>query len=624
MQSITVHRSLFTVHLIIAVFSSRSDILAILLIDENIAEVFLPLTGGGLMLHYKIYKDEAGNEVVEIDTDGMELLHNPILNKGSAFTTEERKLFRIDGYLPPAISTLDMQLERRYEGFSDKDSDLEKYIYLRALQDRNETLFYALLLRHLGEMIPIVYTPTVGLACQMFSHIFRFTRGVFLSPENITHIDEIFHSLPYRNIEMIVATDSEGILGLGDQGVGGMGIPVGKLSLYTGGAGIHPANCLPVTLDVGTNNEELLKDPLYLGIKRNRIRGDEYLSFVDQFVQGVKRNFPNAVLQWEDFSKQNAFTLLDKYRDEVPSFNDDIQGTGAVVLAGVKGALRLSERNLTDQVFAILGAGAGGIGVARQIHRGLVANGLSPLDARKRIYVLDRRGVVHDGQEKVDEYKKEFSREKDFARGWTLEGTDQITLLDLARNAGITVLIGLSGVGGSFSESIVRAVAENTEKPVIFPLSNPTVFTEAAPEDIYRWTDGKAIVATGSPFPDVKVGNKTFTVGQGNNVFIFPGVGLGALSVGASTITDGMITAAAKRLSEIIPQDHLDINCVYPHPKELREVCKEIAVAVAGAAIERGVARKSADPDHLEELVQSRMWTPKYARYTRGPEGSEV
>ncbi len=573
------------------------------------------------MLHYRIYKDEAGEEVVEIDTDGMELLHNPILNKGTAFTTEERKLFRIDGYLPPAVSTLDMQVDRRYEGFSDKNSDLGKYIYLRSLQDRNETLFYALLLKHLGEMIPIVYTPTVGLACQMFSHIFRFTRGVFLSPDNISHIDEIFHSLPYRSIEMIVATDSEGILGLGDQGVGGMGIPVGKLSLYTGGAGIHPANCLPVTLDVGTNNEELLKDPLYLGIRRNRIRGEEYLSFVDRFVQGVKRNFPNAVLQWEDFSKQNAFTLLDIYRDEVPSFNDDIQGTGAVVLAGIKGAVRVSGTSLTDQIFAILGAGAGGIGVARQIHRGLVASGLTPSDARNRIYVLDSKGVVHDAQKGVDEYKKEFSREAEFAQGWTLEGVDQITLLDLARNAGITVLIGLSGVGGSFSEDIVRAVTENTERPVIFPLSNPTVFTEAAPEDIYRWTDGKAIVATGSPFPDVKFGKKTFTVGQGNNVFIFPGVGLGALTVGASVITDDMITAAARKLSEIIPQDHLDINCVYPHPAELREVCREIAVAVAGTAMEQGVARKPVDQTKLEEHIRSRMWVPEYARYTRGIEG---
>jgi len=573
------------------------------------------------MLHYKFYKDETGGDVVEIDTEGMELLHNPILNKGSAFTTEERSLFKLDGYLPPAVSTLDQQVERRYEGFADKDSDLGKYIYLRSLQDRNETLFYSLLLRHLDEMIPIVYTPTVGRACQMFSHIFRFTRGVFLSPENISNIDEIFGSLPYRKIEMIVATDSEGILGIGDQGVGGMGIPVGKLSLYTGGAGIHPANCLPVTLDVGTNNQELLDDPLYLGIRRNRIRGDQYLAFIDQFVQGVKKNFPGAVLQWEDFSKQNAFTLLDKYRDDIPSFNDDIQGTGAVVLAGIKGALRISRSSLTDQVFAILGAGAGGIGVARQIHKGLVDKGLSPADAGARIYVLDSRGVVYEGRKGVDEYKKEFSREEGFARGWSLENPDQVTLHELTRNGGVTVLVGLSGVGGSFGEDVVRSMARNTERPVIFPLSNPTDKTEAVPEDIYRWTEGKAIVATGSPFPDVKYGDRTFTVGQGNNVFIFPGVGLGVLAVGARIITDEMITAAAKRLSEVIPPDHLDINCVYPHPRDLREVCREVAIAVAGEAVGQGVALKPVDRGRLEEHIRARMWTPKYPRYTKSVGG---
>ncbi len=572
------------------------------------------------MLHYRIYSNERGEELVEIDTDGMELLHNPILNKGSAFTTEERKLFKIDGYLPPAVSTLEQQVDRRYEGFHEKGSDLEKYIYLRSLQDRNETLFYAILLKHLKEMIPIVYTPTVGLACQTFSHIFRFTRGVFLSPENISRVDEIFHSLPYGNIEMIVVTDSEGILGIGDQGVGGMGIPVGKLSLYTAGAGIHPAQCLPITLDVGTNNEELLKDPLYLGIRKNRLRGEEYLSFVDLFVQAVKRNFPNAILQWEDFSKQNAFTLLDKYRGELPSFNDDIQGTGAVVLAGIKGALRISDLKITDQVFAIYGAGAGGIGVARQICESLVANGLALKDARDRIFVLDSGGVVHEGRETLDDYKKDFARKKGFSKDWTLSGSDRISLLELVRNARVTVLIGLSGVGGSFGEETVRAMAENSPRPVIFPLSNPTDKTEALPEDIYRWTGGKAVVATGSPFPDINIGEKVFTVGQGNNVFIFPGVGLGTLTAGAETITDDMITAAARRLSEILPQDHLDVNCVYPHPHELRNVCVEIAAAVAETAIREGVAKRSVEEVNLVDHIRSRMWMPKYARYARGPE----
>jgi malate dehydrogenase (oxaloacetate-decarboxylating)/malate dehydrogenase (oxaloacetate-decarboxylating)(NADP+) len=574
------------------------------------------------MFRYRISREKNGEYVYEIDTDGVELLHNPILNKGSAFSIEERKLFKLEGLLPPAVSTLDTQVARRWESFNEKTSDLEKYIFLRALQDRNEVLFYALLLENLDEMIPIVYTPTVGLACQRFSHIFRFTRGIFLSPDNIDTVDDIFQSLPYTDIEMIVVTDSEGILGIGDQGIGGMGIPVGKLSLYIGGAGICPANCLPITLDVGTNNEELLEDPLYLGIRKNRIRGDEYYDFVDKFVNGVKRNFPKAILQWEDFSKQNAFTLLEKYRNVVPSFNDDIQGTGAVTLAGIKGALRIKGENLSDQVFAILGAGAGGIGVARQICADLVEEGLSVEEAREKIYVLDSRGVIYEGRGGVDEYKREFSRKSGFAQGWSLESPDSISLLDTVKNGGVSVLIGLSGVAGSFSEELVTELARRVDRPIIFPLSNPTDKTEAVPEDIYKWTDGKAIVATGSPFPDVEYGSKVFVLGQGNNVFIFPGVGLGALLVGAQLITDEMLTVAGKRLSELVSQDRLALNCVYPPMSDLRNLCVEIAVEVAKKAMEQGVARKTVDPDKLGEKVKSRMWAPQYATFKRGEEKS--
>jgi malic enzyme len=567
------------------------------------------------MLKYRIVKDEKGEDVFEVDTAGVELLHNPILNKGSAFTLEERKEFGIDGYLPPAVSTLEQQVARRSEGFAEKSSDLEKYIYVRALQDRNETLFYALLLDKLSEMIPIVYTPTVGLACQKFSHIFRFTRGIFLSPGNIDDIDSVFQSLPYRNIEMIVVTDSEGILGIGDQGVGGMGIPVGKLSLYVAGAGIHPSNCLPVALDVGTNNEELLNDPLYLGIRQNRLRGEEYLDFVDKFVSGVRRNFPEAVVQWEDFSKQNAFTLLDKYRDEVPSFNDDIQGTGAVVLAGIKGALQISGENLSDQIFAILGAGAGGIGVARQIYKALLGKGLTPDQASSLIFVLDSRGVIFDGRAGVDEYKREFSRVAGFAEGWVLNNPERISLVDLAKNVRLTVLIGLSGVGGAFSEELITTMGGKVDRPVVFPLSNPTDKTEAIPEDIYRWTDGRAIVAVGSPFPDVNYGGKTSIMGQGNNVFIFPGVGLGSLLVGARRITDEMITAAGRRLSQLVSRDRLDRNCVYPPMSELRNLCMEIAVEVAKTALDQDVARNPVDEQKLNQAVRARMWAPRYAKY---------
>ncbi|MBK5095302.1 MAG: oxaloacetate-decarboxylating malate dehydrogenase, partial [Deltaproteobacteria bacterium] len=439
----------------------------------------------------------------------------------------------------------------------------------------------------------------------------------FLSPQNIDRIDAIFKSLTYKKVEMIVATDSEGILGIGDQGVGGMGIPIGKLSLYVAGAGINPANCLPVTLDVGTNNETLLNDPLYLGIRQPRIRGEEYFSIVQKFVEGVKRHFPNAILQWEDFSKQNAFTLNNLYRDQLPSFNDDIQGTGAVTLAGIYGSLKITGGTLSDQVFLIYGAGAGGIGVAQQILSALRTEGLSEKEAKDRIYVLDSRGVLYEGRKGVDEYKREFAKSADFAREWKRESHDTVSLLDTISNARPSVLIGLSGVAGTFDENVVKRMAQYCERPIIFPLSNPTSITEACPEDVYRWTDGKAIVATGSPFPDVHFKGKTHIVGQCNNVFIFPGVGLGALLVKAKVITDEMFTVAANRLSELVLPDRIERNCVYPLPSRLREVCREIAIAVAQKAIEQKVAGKRVKPEKLGELVDSRMWVPRYARFTR-------
>jgi malate dehydrogenase (oxaloacetate-decarboxylating) len=572
------------------------------------------------MLRYKICKDEDGDNVYEVDTDGIELLHNPILNKGSGFTEEERRLFKIDGLLPSAVQTLGQQVARTYEAFEVKNSDIERYIFLRALQDRNETLFYALLMEHLEEMIPVVYTPTVGLAVQRFSHIIRSTRGIFLSPYNIDQIDGIFQSLPYRNVEMIVVTDSEGILGIGDQGIGGMGIPVGKLSLYTAGSGINPAHCLPVTLDVGTNNEELLSDPLYLGIRKRRLRGDDYFNCIDRFVEGVKGNFPNTVLQWEDFSKQNAATILDKYREALPSFNDDIQGTGAVTLAGIQGALAIKDEELTGQLFAIYGAGAGGIGVTRQIFTALVEEGLTEEQAKERIFLLDSRGVIYEGREGVDEYKEPFARGSAFAKGWDLNAGEGVSLEELINNVGITVLLGLSGSPGSFTAKMVGKMTEHTPRPIIFPLSNPTSKTEAKPDEIYRWTKGQAIVATGSPFGNVSYKGKVFVIGQGNNVFIFPGVGLGALVIKARVLTDEMFTAAARRLAELVSDERLGLMCVYPAVSDLRYVCKEVAIKVAAKAMEQGVAEAPVLPEALEEAVCSRMWEPLYARFTRSAE----
>jgi malate dehydrogenase (oxaloacetate-decarboxylating) len=573
------------------------------------------------MLRYKILKDENDDIFIDVDSDGYELLHNPILNKGSAFSIEERRLFNIDGFLPSAVSTIEDQVARAYENYQSKPSDIEKYIFLRGLQDRNEVLFYALLQKYLNEMIHIIYTPTVGKACQTYSHIFRWTRGIFLSPENIDRADSIFQALPYRNIEVIVATDSEGILGLGDQGIGGMGIPVGKLSLYIAGAGINPANCLPICLDVGTDNAELQNDPLYLGMRQRRLRGVRYFEFVDQFVEAVKRNFPKALLQWEDFSKQRAFSLLDKYRASLPSFNDDIQGTGAVVVAGVNGALRIKKEKLSDQVFVIYGAGAAGVGVGRQILSGLRDEGLSEDEACKKIIVLDSQGVLVEDREGLDNYKLSFCKTQNECQVLGMSAPDEATLLDVITCSKATVLLGLSGRTGTFTEEIVKTMAGNCEEPVIFPLSNPTSSAEATPADICNWTKGKAIVATGSPFPDINYEGHVFKIGQGNNVFIFPGVGMGSLAVRAQVVTDEMLTAASVSLAEQVSDARLNLNCVYPPISELHEVSLKVAVAVARKAIEQGVARKPIVPELIEETIRSKMWIPRYARFTRGTAG---
>ncbi len=570
------------------------------------------------MLHYKMLTDENGQIVIEVDFDGFEILHNPILNKGTAFTLEERRLFNMDGFLPPAVCSLEEQTERSYENYLNKPTDIERYIFLRSLQDRNEVLFYALLNAHLKEMIGIIYTPTVGQACQKYSHIFRYTRGIFLSPDNIDRADDVFKSLPYGNIEAIVVTDSEGILGIGDQGIGGMGIPVGKLSLYVAGAGFNPANCLPVTLDVGTDNIELLNDPLYLGTRQRRLRGERYFDFVDRFVQAVQRNFPHALLQWEDFSKQNAFTLLDKYRDAIPSFNDDIQGTGAVVVAGIKGALRIKKEELADQVFVIFGAGAAGIGVARQIQAALRKKGLGEGEARERIFVLDSNGLLLEGRSHREDYKKPFSRTRELLPRWGMPAAENVYLPQVIEAAKPTVLIGLSGNTGAFNEDIVRAMTQHCPQPIIFPLSNPTSKAEATPENIIRWTDGAAIVATGSPFSDVNHDGRVFKIGQGNNVFIFPGVGLGAVAVRARIVTDEMLTAASTCLSRLTSEHRLNLNCVYPPIVGLHDVSLTVAAAVARKAMEQGVAARPVVPELLEETLQSKMWVPRYARFTRG------
>jgi malate dehydrogenase (oxaloacetate-decarboxylating) len=567
------------------------------------------------MMRYRMLRDADGGLTCETNAEGQEVQRHPMLNKGTAFDSEERSAFGIEGYLPPAVSSLELQLERCRGAYAAKTTDLERYIYLRSLQDRNEVLFFALLGRHLEEMMRIVYTPTVGLACQQFSGIYRFPRGVFVSPENIDRIDAIFSGLPCRDIEVIVATDSAGILGIGDQGAGGMGIPIGKLALYTAGAGIHPAHCLPVTLDVGTDNRALIADPLYLGLRRPRLHGEEYFTLVERFVDAVGRHFPGALLQWEDFSKENAWILLERYRSRHLSFNDDVQGTGAVVLAGIEGALRSKGERLADQVFVLYGSGAAGIGVAAQIRAGLVGAGLTREEAAARIHVLDSRGLLLDGRAGIEEYKRPFVRTR-ASVPWA-GGEKAPNLLEVVRGARATVLLGLSGQPGSFDEGVVRAMRASCPRPVVFPLSNPTSLCEGIPEQILRWTDGQAIVATGSPFPDVTLGGRSYTIGQGNNAFIFPGVGLGAIAVRAREVSDEMFSAAARRLAELVPAERIARSCVFPAVSALREVSQEIAVAVARTAIAQGLAREPLPEDAIAAAVARKTWRPAYPRLRR-------
>ena len=509
---------------------------------------------------------------------GINLLHDPLLNKGTAFTKKERKDFGLEGLLPPRVVLLEEQVARVYENLQRKSSNLGKYIELRMLQDRNEVLFYALVQKYLEEMIPIIYTPTVGEAVQLHSHIYRFARGLYISPENVWQMEEMAKNLPAGDIELIVVTDNQGILGIGDQGIGGMGIPIGKLSLYTLGAGIHPSRCLPISLDVGTDNETLLQDPFYLGTKKKRIIGKEYADFIDTFVQNIRKLYPKALVQWEDLSKQNAFYNLEHYRDQILSFNDDIQGTGSVAAAGLLNAVKIKKEKFADQVFCIYGAGAGGIGVARQILNTLMKEGLSRKEALQKIFVLDSKGLIIAGQSGLEDYKKMFGA----AYG------ERLPLAEVIKKKGVTVLLGLSGKAGAFTRDIAEGLLQNTKRPVIFPLSNPTANAEADPNDLMAWTKGAAIVATGSPF-------KGF--GQGNNVFIFPGVGLGVLAAGAKKITDVMFTAAAQRLSELVSKEELDRGLIYPPMKNLRDVCVEVAMAVSGKS--------------KKEIVK-RMWEPRY------------
>ncbi|QDU05618.1 NAD-dependent malic enzyme [Gimesia chilikensis] len=549
-------------------------------------------------------------EEFSIQKRGHLLIEDPLLNKGTAFSEEERSQFGLVGLLPPHIDTLEEQVERSYEAFCDFQNDIDKHIFLRQLQDENETLYYRLLLEHITEMMPIVYTPVVGLACERFSHIYRRPRGIFISYPERDQMDEILENIE-RDIEVIVVTDGERILGLGDQGAGGMGIPIGKLSLYTLCGGIDPAKTLPILLDLGTNNEERLEDPRYVGWREHRIKGAEYDAFIDQFVQAVKKRFPDVLLQWEDFASVDAERILDKYRDELCTFNDDIQGTAAVTTGTILAAIEAAGGKLTDQNIVMLGAGSAGVGICLQLKQAMLQSGLSEDEAKARFYVIDRDGLLHSGRNDLDELHQLLAQSPENLQGWDCDVSGAISFADVVRNAKPGVLVGATGQTGAFTEEIIREMASHEEHPVIFPLSNPTSRAEATPEDLLKWTDGKAVIATGSPFDPVEYNRVTHVIAQCNNSYIFPAMGLGIRASRARRVTDSMFMAAAFALKEASPALKDPTASLLPSLTIIREVGRSIARAVAQAAIDAEVA-DSMTAEEIDQRIEETMWKPEY------------
>lgn len=548
--------------------------------------------------------ESRSDTLIETRLTGQVLLDNPLLNKGSAFPEDERREFGLLGLLPLHCSTIEEQLARTYENYRRKDSDLERYVFLTALQDRNETLFYRLLQEHITEMMPIIYTPTVGEGCRQYSHVFRRPRGLYISYPYRHEIPALIANAPSQEVEVIVVTDGERILGLGDLGVGGMGIPIGKLSLYSVCAGIHPATTLPIMLDVGTDNTELLNDPLYLGWRHTRVRGQEYDAFVEAFVEAVKQKFPRVLLQWEDFSKQNAARLLERYRDRLCTFNDDIQGTGAVTVAGLFAAMKLLGSTLSEQRIVILGAGSSAIGICDQIVAAMVQSGHAEQDAKRKLWLVDSKGLVHDGRSNLESSKQKY------AQAATSIETVGLNFLEVVKNVHPTILIGASGQQGAFSEDVIREMATHVERPVIFPLSNPTSKSEAMPSDLLNWTAGRALIATGSPFPAVSHNGRLIKIGQCNNAFIFPGVGLGVIAAGARRVTDTMFSAAARVLSEFSPALSDPDAPLFPPLESVREISYRVALAVQADAVRAGLTSISIDA--LQRAVTNKMWAPQY------------
>ncbi|SMY32070.1 NAD-dependent malic enzyme [Photobacterium malacitanum] len=543
------------------------------------------------------------------------LLETPLLNKGSAFSVEERMFFNLEGLLPEAIESIEEQTDRAYQQYQKFDNDMDRHIYLRNIQDTNETLFYRLVENHITEMMPIIYTPTVGSACEDFSNIYRRGRGLFISYPNRDRIEDMLNNASRQNVKVIVVTDGERILGLGDQGIGGMGIPIGKLSLYTACGGISPAYTLPVVLDVGTNNPQRLSDPMYMGWRHTRITGSEYDNFVDDFIQAVKHRWPEALIQFEDFAQKNAMPLLERYKDKVCCFNDDIQGTAAVTVGSLLAACKAAGTKLSDQRVTFLGAGSAGCGIAEAIIAQMVADGITDAQARSQVFMVDRWGLLVENMPNLLNFQQALVQKNTNIQDWELLDNN-ISLLDVMRNAKPTVLIGVSGVPGLFSEEVIREMYAHCPRPIIFPLSNPTSRVEATPFDLIHWTEGNALVATGSPFDPVVYEGKTYPIVQCNNSYIFPGIGLGVLAVNARRVTNEMLMESSRALAECSPLAIHGEGPLLPGLEDIQKVSRKIAFAVAKKAVEQHKAPKNSD-ERIREKIDANFWQSEYRRYKR-------